>query len=308
MERHKCKLCSRTFVNGRALGGHMKGHFSTLPLPPKQEPEPEPQPVVSIHSDDSASLSNSSSSSEEKGMIYELRENPKKSFRLADPKFSFPSDTGSVVQDKESETESKNPTRKRSKRNRKILETPNKKKGKLSLMMMMELSPVSSVSETWPEEDVAMCLMMLSRDTWKKNINVMAVEKEEEQQQMNLKEEKNNMKLKRVSGKQNNKCDKCGKTFRSSRALGSHKSICSRDDDDDENKLIFECPFCYKIFGSGQALGGHKRSHLIPSSSSNAINHSTTIATTTARFKDTFIDLNLPAQPEEDDLSVVSYA
>ncbi|KAK7273934.1 hypothetical protein RIF29_15002 [Crotalaria pallida] len=156
MERHKCKVCSRTFVNGRALGGHMKGHFSTLPLPPK--PEPEPQPVVSMHSDDSASLSNSSSSSEEKGMIYELRENPKKSFRLADPKFSFPSDTGSVVQDKESETESKNPTRKRSKRNRKILETPNKKKGKLSLMMM-ELSPVSSVSETWPEEDVAMCLM-----------------------------------------------------------------------------------------------------------------------------------------------------
>ncbi|CAL0331699.1 unnamed protein product [Lupinus luteus] len=291
MERHKCKLCSRTFVNGRALGGHMKGHFATLPLPPKPEP-------VTTHSDDYASEEDHEGEKEEKDMVYGLREKPKKSFRLADPKFSFPSHI--VVQDRESETESKNPTRKRSKRNRKYMEPNNK--GKLSLV---ELSPVSSVSETWPEEDVAMCLMMLSRDTWKKK-NTM---EEEEQQQVEeqkvkpkgLDSEKKNMKLKIVGGK-HNKCDKCGKTFRSSRALGSHKSICFCDDDD--KSKIFECRFCYKVFGSGQALGGHKRSHLIPSSSSNANNHSTT----SPRFKDTFIDLNLPPQPEEDDLSVVSYA
>ncbi|OIV94616.1 hypothetical protein TanjilG_25840 [Lupinus angustifolius] len=280
MERHKCKLCSRTFVNGRALGGHMKGHFATLPLPPKPEP-------VTTHCDDEyASLCSEEDHEEEreeKDMVYGLREKPKKSFRLADPKFSFQSDT--VVQDRESETESKNPTRKRSKRNRKCMEPTNK--GKLSLV---ELSPVSSVSETWPEEDVAMCLMMLSRDTWKKK-NIM----EEQQQKVKPKG------LKRVNGK-HNKCDKCGKTFRSSRALGSHKSICYSDDDD--KSKIFECPFCYKVFGSGQALGGHKRSHLIPSSSSNANNHSTT----SPKFKDTFIDLNFPPQPEEDDLSVVSDA
>ncbi|CAL0311657.1 unnamed protein product [Lupinus luteus] len=297
MERHKCKLCSRTFPNGRALGGHMKGHFAILPLPPK------PQPVTTHTDSASLSFSSSDDDDEEKCVIYELRENPKKSSRLSDPKFSFPSDTGSVVQDRESETESKNPTRKRSKRNRKWNQNlEQNKKGKLSLV---ELSPVSSVSETWPEEDVAMCLMMLSRDTWKKK-NAIVEEQEQEQEveeekvkPKGLNLEKNNMELKRVSGKHNNKCDKCGKTFRSSRALGSHKSICSRDDDD-KNK-IFECPFCYKVFGSGQALGGHKRSHLIQSS--NASNHSTT-----TRFKVTFIDLNLPAQTEEDDLSVVSDA
>ncbi|KAE9606893.1 hypothetical protein Lal_00026112 [Lupinus albus] len=290
MERHKCKLCSRTFVNGRALGGHMKGHFTTLPLPPKPE-------SVTTHND-YASFSYALSSekeNEEKYMVYGLREKPKKSFRFVDPKFSFPSDI--VVQDRESETESKNPTRKRSKRNRKYLEPNNK--GKLSLV---ELSPVSSVSETWPEEDVAMCLIMLSRDTWKKK-NVMEEEQVEEQKPKpnGLGLEKRNMKLKRINGK-HNKCDKCAKTFRSSRALGSHRSICYSSDDD--KSKIFECPFCYKVFGSGQALGGHKRSHLIPSSSSNANNHSTTSPT----FKDTFIDLNLPPQPEEDDLSVVSDA
>ncbi|KAE9613145.1 putative transcription factor C2H2 family [Lupinus albus] len=294
MERHKCKLCSRTFANGRALGGHMKGHFSILPLPPK------PQPVTTHIDSASFSFSSSSDDDEEKCMIYELRENPKKSFRLADPKFSFPSDTGSVVQDRESETESKNPTRKRSKRNRKW--NQNLEQNKKSKLSLMELSPVSSVSETWPEEDVAMCLMMLSRDTWNMKKNAIVEEQEVEEEKVKpkgLNLEDNNMKLKRVSGKHNNKCDKCGKTFRSSRALGSHKSICSRDDDD-KNK-IFECPFCYKVFGSGQALGGHKRSHLIQSS--NASNHSTT-----TRFKDTFIDLNLPAQTEEDDLSIVSDA
>lgn len=26
MEKHKCRICSRNFVNGRALGGHMRSH------------------------------------------------------------------------------------------------------------------------------------------------------------------------------------------------------------------------------------------------------------------------------------------
>ncbi|KAJ1390099.1 Zinc finger C2H2-type [Sesbania bispinosa] len=201
MERHKCKLCSRTFANGRALGGHMKAHLATLPLPPKPEPFNE----------------------------------------LADPEFSLAPDTGFVVQDRESETESKNPTRQRSKRNRKssLMGSQNQnlesKKPKLSFMVSTppppstEPEPLSSVSDTSPEEDVAMCLMMLSRDKWRRKNNGVEVEQQ------------------------------------------------------------------------GQALGGHKRSHLIPSSSSIANVDS-------VRLKESFIDLNLPAPLEEDDLSVVSDA
>ncbi|XP_027336502.1 zinc finger protein ZAT4-like [Abrus precatorius] len=304
MERHKCKLCSRSFANGRALGGHMKAHLATLPLPLK------PQTFTDSASATSLSYSSSSSSSEseqeedeeqvvanreseEKSLIYGLRENPKKSFKLADPEFSsFAPDTASVVQDRESETESKNPTGQRSKRNR---------KSNVACFMVSttppptDPEPLSSVSDTSPEEDVAMCLMMLSRDKWKRNNNVV-----EQRPNGSFNKE---IKFKRVRG--NLRCHNCGKSFRSSRALGTHTSICfeagpkaegnNTTTTTNSKSKVFECPFCYKVFGSGQALGGHKRSHLIPSSS-------------TAKYKESFIDLNLPAPVEEDDLSVLSDA
>lgn len=276
-ERHKCKLCSRSFTNGRALGGHMKAHLATLPLPPK------------ITSFTCASFSCSSSSSsdseheetlkqEQESLIYGLRENPKKSFRVADPEFS-PFDTASVVQDRESETESKNPTRQRSKR---------KSSTMLRLSFVSEPEPVSSVSDTSPEEDVAMCLMMLSRDTWHVPTNALPPHTSNTRC--------TGSQIKKVRGK--HLCDNCGKAFRSSRALASHRSICQKNNN--HNNKVFECPFCYKVFGSGQALGGHKRSHLMISSSSTAND--------SVKFKESFIDLNLPAPAEEDDLSVVSDA
>nr|AFK40863.1 unknown [Lotus japonicus] len=157
--------------------------------------------------------------------------------------------------------------------------------------------PVSSVSDTSPDEDVAMCLMMLSRDSWRisnnVDVNVVVVVKEEEEMKSEGFPEIN---FRKVRGK--HQCENCGKKFRSSGALGSHKSICVDDDEEVSDDKIFQCPFCEKVFGSGQALGGHKRSHLYPSSSSTA-----------SGFKQTFFDLNLPASPEEDDdLSVVSDA
>ncbi|KAL2321567.1 hypothetical protein Fmac_025946 [Flemingia macrophylla] len=204
MERHKCKLCSRSFSNGRALGGHMKAHMANT----------------------SHSLSTSFSwSEEEKSVFYTLRENPKKSSKVAE--------------DRESETESKNPTRQR--------------------------------SNNSSEEHVAMCLIMLSRDTW------------------------NAPPPKTSRTRSNHLFLTCNKPFRSSRSLAAHTNICTTNVN--SNNKLFECPFCYKVFASGQALGGHKRSHLLPSSSSTSL-----------RFKHAFIDLNLPAPIEDDNLSVLSDA
>jgi hypothetical protein len=288
----------------------MKAHLATLPLPPK------PQQLA----DRTESASSSSSSSgeeesngeaEEKALVYGLRENPKKSFRLADPEFSFAVDAGSVVQDRESETESKNPTRRRSKRNRKPgvaeIQSPNLPKlRKPSLSDSPEA--MSSVSDTSPEEDVAMCLMMLSRDSRMRNNGEQDQEQGKEvERSVKIKEpeEQGEIKIRRVRGK--HRCEKCRKTFRSYQALGSHKTICYRDEAGHEgNERIFECPFCDKVFGSGQALGGHKRSHLLGSSATAAA--AAAAAASSLKFEISVIDLNLPAPAEEDDFSVVSDA
>lgn len=316
----------------------MKAHLATLPLPPK------PQQQLGYLTESASSSSSSSGEeleeeqshgeAEEKSLVYVLRENPKKSFRLADPEFSFAVDAGSVVQDRESETESKNPTRRRSKRNRKpvpgVAESQSHnqnvelKKPKLSKASLDESpEPLSSVSDTSPEEDVAMCLMMLSRDIWRRSneerdqergkLAQRSVEvKVEVKVKVKASEEVDEVKIKRVRGK--HRCEKCSKTFRSYQALGSHKTICYRDvAGNGGNERIFECPFCDKVFGSGQALGGHKRSHLLGSSTTtppNANNNAAVAAVTASslKFETSVIDLNLLPPVEEDDFSVVSDA
>ncbi|WJX94706.1 hypothetical protein P8452_76100 [Trifolium repens] len=332
MERHKCKLCSRTFGNGRALGGHMKAHLATIKSQKQQFTQ-----FSSFSSSESESEPEQEDEEEKTLINYVLRENPKKSLKIADPEFSFiPDQTESViVQDRESETDSKNnPTRQQlSKRNRKQNNNnsnnnqnfPERKKSKSSFTMLTtppppsfnDQEPVSSVSDTSPEEDVAMCLMMLSRDKWSREMNINNVVEVEEEEEGSVEKISKVKLLKRVRGK--HLCENCRKSFRSSRALGSHRSVCCRNEAKNANgnrndDKIFECPFCFKVFGSGQALGGHKRSHLmIPSSSNSTANANANAdadVDASVRFKESFIDLNLPAplEEEEDDLSVVSDA
>ncbi|KAL5571870.1 hypothetical protein UlMin_021467 [Ulmus minor] len=355
MEKHKCKLCYRSFSNGRALGGHMRSHMLSLPIPPKLEKEEEsppptaplPPPPVPARSDqlsyETESASSSSSSEEEedeKGVCYELRENPKRSIRLVDPEFSFPIDAGSVVlQDRESETESsKNPTRRRSKRTRKsgvlfdykyhqqklqAQEAFQRMKfGKLArIESWAEPEPVSSVSDATTEEDVAFCLMMLSRDKWKKQEEDKEEDEEEGErsfEESDESEELKSSKTARIRGGKY-KCETCKKVFRSYQALGghraSHKKIklstttSSVFELEQENagtstsppmaeKKIHECPVCFRVFSSGQALGGHKRSHVTGSAPPPPLKRLN-------KLGDSLIDLNLPAPIDEDEISQI---
>ncbi|PON61162.1 Zinc finger transcription factor [Parasponia andersonii] len=311
------------------------------PPPPLPPPSLHPELSDSAWSASSSSSSSSEEeeetedrelgSEDEKGLYYGLRENPKRSIKLVDPEFSFAVDAGSVIlQDRESETESsKNPTRRRSKRTRKSgmlfvhhhlhyqpqyqkfdhhnqEEIESLKKIKLSKLSKTESwaepEPVSSVSDATTEEDVAFCLMMLSRDKWKRQEkNQQRVQEDEEQREEEEEEEERSMEesdeseeLKssrtnviRTRGKY--KCETCKKMFRSYQALGghraSHKKIKAlnnvRIDEAHESmeqdiagtttattastlmeKKIHECPVCFRVFSSGQALGGHKRSHV----------------------------------------------
>ncbi|XP_059637511.1 zinc finger protein ZAT9-like [Cornus florida] len=348
MEKHKCKLCYKSFANGRALGGHMRSHMLNLYVPPKTE-----QPIDHNHQlgeeTESAPSSSSSSSEEEnedKGLGYGLRENPKKSIRLVDPEFSFAVDAGSVVlQDRESETESsKNPIHRRSKRIRKFSITehhdqkgPELKMVKLGKLGGTESEPVSSISDTTPEEDVAYCLMMLSRDKWMREENEgdpQEAEQEkyivdDEEEEDNESEESDELKYSKARARKKYKCETCKKVFRSYQALGGHrashkkikfnKSLTTHELGVIQNtngggnssmaeEKVHECPVCYRVFSSGQALGGHKRSHVTgsaPITTTTTSTHHLQPRAPAAKFGESLIDLNLPAPIDDDEISQI---
>lgn len=295
MERQQCKLCTRSFSNIKALSGHMKSHMFPLPLPPK-------------HQLSNDSTQSTSSIKAEKDLVYGLRENPKKSFKLVDPHF-LQLGSGLLVHDGDSDTESRSLTR-----------VSDDAAGMEKVKLKMKLSLTESVTELevvssgykdsmlFEDEDVASCLMMLSRDKWR---------------------------VKSLSQtRRRYKCETCKKEFGTSQALGghatSHKKVKKRLEDHDESmeekprknrenvvKKLHECPVCFRVFGSGQALGGHKRSHFLASSSTSSSTSPTKqlleedckiIDTETKHGNEnfgfmSFIDLNLPAPMEYEDSS-----
>ncbi|XP_019460359.1 PREDICTED: zinc finger protein ZAT9-like isoform X2 [Lupinus angustifolius] len=269
MEKHKCKLCLRSFSNGRALGGHMRSHMMNYPLPTKPQASSSRTIQLSFEADSASSSSSEENSdnnnnnnivnnNDDKGVIcYGLRENPKRSFRLEDPEFS-----SMILQDRESETESY--------KNRKWYETSNYRsrmrddcnndegeammkkikllnKGSKIESWVVDHEPLmSSVSDVSTEEDVAFCLMMMSRDNrWKR-------QKDQEQEQLMKNDryydyDKEEDEMERFSDEQ----------FESD-ASSEEESRFSK------NKVRggrYKCETCNKVFRSYQALGGHRASH-----------------------------------------------
>ncbi|KAG0472633.1 hypothetical protein HPP92_014490 [Vanilla planifolia] len=249
MEKHACKLCHRQFSNGRALGGHMRSHVVAAAA----------AATKTLLPDDDSSSSTSSREAEEtevmgeegKGLGYDLRENPKKSCRMADPEFSSIFGGSSVVQDLESETES---FPRPSVINRRRPKLPRLSAAPPPPPEVHDPEPLSSVSDTTPEEDVALSLMMLSRDVWTKedeeaelqNLDLYAEVEIEDRVELSEKPRKST-----ASGRSRFQCGACKKI----------QDVDSSEANAKE-KTVHECPICFRVFGSGQALGGHKRSHL----------------------------------------------
>lgn len=277
----------------------MRSHLATLPLPPKRKTEHQLQLGDRTESD-----SSSTHWEPEKLAGYGLREKPKRSVKASDPEFF---DAGSVVvQDRESETEStQNPTRRRSKRPCQRPCGSHTPVGFVKSESATESTPVSSVSDASQDEEVALCLMMLSRDVWVRRV----ITEDNSVESAELKTWPSTTRGRKF------KCLGCKKIFRTNRALAGHKAIskeCQQEVKYGEDQKIYECPFCYKVFGSGQALGGHKRSHLLGSSTNNTNVASTNtnndndnnISTNVDKVGDTcsfILDLNLPAPVEDDE-------
>ncbi|KAK1393999.1 zinc finger protein ZAT9-like [Heracleum sosnowskyi] len=317
METFKCKLCFRGFANGRALGGHMRSHMLNLYVPEKQQ-------ELGHEYESFQSYSDEENENVDKGLLnYELRENPKKSFRLVDPEFSVAAVGASsvVVQDRESESESfKNDDHdglvRRSKR-------------------------INNY-----DHEILGCDSKKSKDKWRspKRINkfismdyfdVYNDDEEEEEDEDEEEEEVVKIHKSGNKGKGKYRCETCNKVFKSYQALGGHRAshkkikVVNVEENEKDNKFnsnaggvevkIHECPVCFRVFASGQALGGHKRSHGLGLSngivSATTKNQTQCISSlqehrnlnTVNRFSkyggETTIDLNLPAPVYEDEFS-----
>ncbi|XP_074574737.1 zinc finger protein ZAT9-like [Curcuma longa] len=284
MERYSCNRCFRRFNNGRALGGHMRSHAvsalaAVAPL---------------VQGDSSASSSQALEAEAEEGKetaasaSYGLRTNPRKSFRLVDPEFSSalpalePAGSSVVVQDRESDTESTRADGSQGKRSR--------------------ASPASSVSDVSPAEDVALCLMMLSRDSsWGVAGEVHPSDgsnEDEEEEEVERGQVTRSPAIPTPrKGRTRYQCGSCKRVFRSYQALGGHRASHKKNNgcvsaagpgqifgeadsaDGNAGAKLHECPFCFRVFSSGQALGGHKRAHF-SSSSSIAVARGTPVSVT----------------------------
>ncbi|WCJ36462.1 C2H2-like zinc finger protein [Euphorbia peplus] len=307
-----CKICNRRFANGKAMGGHMRSHLAIakLPhLPPKPKPQPlpppQPQPQQQLHH----SLSSSSSSLH----LRPPSPNPFQVYRSVNHDLA-----GSDSESPRSSTT----TRRRSKRRRKSVE-----KVAESAVKVVEYSSVEQVSsvsdEISNEEDVAMCLLMLSKDGNRlENKEKQELVRDEfiegstddhdydEEIEEDEDESFGEIPVRSKSNRKYN-CRTCKKSFRSYQALGGHKARHKKIQKEDEydgignrttscggvfvDPKIYKCPFCEKVFDSGQALGGHKKVHF--SYLGNNMNKS---IVPKSKSGENLLDLNLPA-PEEDE-------
>ncbi|KAL7158483.1 hypothetical protein ABFS83_02G146100 [Erythranthe nasuta] len=270
-KRHRCKLCLRSFGNGRALGGHMRSHMMKFYASNKRQELKHA--FDSVDGFDVVHDSYSSSSDDD--------DDDEESALLVDHGFGSESD----------------PICRRSNRVRKS-RVSDLEDGFFHVDKKLKFGYLSSVSDTTSEEHLAHCLIMLSRDTWRR-------EDEEE-------EEYSGAVVKTKVGRGKYRCEECNKLFRSYQALGGHRashkkiklntpppSPPRKVSGSPPEKKVHECPFCDRVFSSGQALGGHKRTHFIAAA--------TTAAAAAASKQSPVIreklkiDLNLPAPVDEDE-------
>ncbi|KAL6495383.1 hypothetical protein OROGR_029946 [Orobanche gracilis] len=320
-KRHRCELCFRNFANGRALGGHMRSHMIKFYDDEARKNQEEEEGGGEDYDDDdfqslyyfsSPSPSPSSSSEEE-----ELK--------------PVPADR--VFHDRERETELLSKKRVRRTRSKRVLkprlsgsvsyfqvnnkksiksETKEEKAGRNSYE---QYSSLSSISDTTPEEHVAHCLIMLSRD---KSWGRVEVEFHEEGDDCS---ESSGVATKVIKTKVRGRyrCEECDKLFKSYQALGGHRASHKKIRAGTaaimgggskaaaaEGKL-HECPFCHRVFSSGQALGGHKRSHFIGSRVNfGNVGNASPVEQNSRNSEVLNIDLNLPAPVDDGENSQIA--
>lgn len=302
----------------------MRSHVMAAAAAAYSPPPPQQlSPPLSLASTSSTEMDGKPT--QQKPLSYVLRENPRKSYKVGAPEFSGGCGGGvvagesSVVQDGESDTESPRGSagfavsRRRSKRAR-----------RRAPPSAPDPEPASSVSDATPEEDVAMSLVMLSRDSWTRSRSEpenhwgrASSEAEQNNDNVNVFDEDDGAgEATAARPRSRYQCGACKKVFQSYQALGGHRASLKKGKggcvpppapakaDRADAPIIHECPFCFRVFDSGQALGGHKRAHM----SSGGALAPPVPSPSPAKCGDSFgsFDLNVPAAMDDDfELSAV---
>ncbi|OMO53176.1 Zinc finger, C2H2-like protein [Corchorus capsularis] len=335
--KHVCKFCSKSFPCGRSLGGHMRSHMANNNNNNNNSAETKDKHkkklVSVINTNDEA---NTETELEEAGIDggYVLRENPRKTWRLADLRQEdntsvhdkvckecgkgFQSwkalfghmkchssekerasasinnnnnsleleEQDSLVMDSQSDNETAAPSkgRRSKRRTRYILGTANSSTFSLTNLASSSNS-MSEINIEQEQEEVALSLMMLSRDVgyWggfnsvaessdnnsvflepKTEVMIrLSKSKNEVSVDESFKDEKNSeVELSKNSVKQklNSSKRKLHYSYDHHQELKSDvldSEFCK----DPHKRSKFECITCNKIFHSYQALGGHRASH-----------------------------------------------
>ncbi|KAK8961904.1 Zinc finger protein ZAT1 [Platanthera guangdongensis] len=307
LQSHRCRICSRGFSNGRSLGGHMRSHVQASKL-------------------DSAKKEKPLQSSRKQAAFragYGLRENPRKTCRLSDfveedfesssrycrecgkgfpswkaffdhmirfhSELTFNRSFGAEVQeDGFSDDDEALPAPAPA-----PAATRKRKLNRFSPIIEASSSTITDYeSET---EDVAISLMMLSRDTGGYWLAETAVAGEySDKNSTDFEDDSGKWKMKRNLAGGNFQCGTCEKKFQSYHALGGHRAshkrikTCCLAKTKEEDNVAHECGICGKAFSTGNALGGHRRSHFVSNGGGNGRRELVVVSE--------MRDLKLPAQ------------
>ncbi|MED6174527.1 hypothetical protein PIB30_069903 [Stylosanthes scabra] len=223
-----CKICSKCFSSGRAMGGHMRSHLVKLPIPPK--PDPENQAL-----DNSTKLTNHATEAPS-SLNFHPEGKPAQKFQSL--KHSYLAFLSSSNKKNRFLPCPKNPTRKRSNSRRHSIIGGEKRS---------ELKQESSTSETLPAEEAARSLILLSKDNWParkeiktqemKGANQMLTKDNENDKDASHVQTPTQVKFK-CSDKRVVECPYCSKMFKSTQALGGHKRVHSTMIANAHNKFV----------------------------------------------------------------------
>ncbi|XP_047324035.1 zinc finger protein ZAT1-like [Impatiens glandulifera] len=326
--RFVCKLCYKKYPNGKSLGVHMKSH------------------VMLASSDEKPAYPNSPN--KEKNPGYVLRENPKRSWRTAPPMANdhhhhhhhhedklmicrqcgkgFPSLKalcGHMACHSDRERGLKENDSSSSNTDHTESDTESDSSRRRQMMRYNKGNIIDNCSSSCSEmidheqEELALCLMMLSRESGKW-VNITS----------SFDSDSNNTKVpppprgqgivqsvNSDSGYFMNETEKVesdvssGGFYKVKASMEEGPSKKNKKKKKEASLSVYKsrgkkkkkghvCPICDKVYMSGQALGGHKRSHFLVSSEerNNRGGSLSKIKTTTRR---NFFDLNFPPPAEE---------